>query len=270
MTKRSKPNTHRLTGKVKLFVMDLDGTALDEGQVPYARFSKQLCAFLDELDAAGCRWSMDTTWGVEVQWQLVMNSFLDSRPLFYMGGQGSQLARHDEGGPVMEESYSRQFQRKLLEEYVEPMTAMFRQLINAFTPGEVHHYGPDFWFGVSEANGAALNEFVDREWKDTGKFIVSRGESSVGVKPAFYDKGTILKAVMRLADLGPDEVVVAGDGVIDLPMMTPACSRHLLCPANAVEEVKSRVRAHDGVVSESPYSSGVIDAFKRLDGWNVS
>jgi len=49
-----------MRSQIKLFVFDLDGTALG-GHVPYDQFPKPFADFLDDLARRGCRWATNTT-----------------------------------------------------------------------------------------------------------------------------------------------------------------------------------------------------------------
>ncbi len=69
----------------KLFVTDLDGTALDGGYQPYARFPDPFSEFLDYLHDNGCQWAINTTWDVGGQWDIVELSSVKSKPVFFYG-----------------------------------------------------------------------------------------------------------------------------------------------------------------------------------------
>jgi len=78
-----------------------------------------------------------------------------------------------------------------------------------------------------------------------------------------YDKGAVLGELSRLLGLRADEVFAAGDHFNDVPMLDPKYARHLACPANAIAEVKSAVRAAGGTVSAKRFGDGVADALDR-------
>jgi len=90
----------------KLFVTDLDGTALGGEYLPYSRFPDQFSAFLDYLSDNGCAWAINSAWTLNGQWELVKVSSVKSKPAFYMAEIGMILATHTEKGPEFVKSYA--------------------------------------------------------------------------------------------------------------------------------------------------------------------
>jgi hydroxymethylpyrimidine pyrophosphatase-like HAD family hydrolase len=75
-----------------------------------------------------------------------------------------------------------------------------------------------------------------------------------------YDKGSALSELCRLEGIATANVFCAGDHQNDLPMLTPERAGMLACPANAIETVKSAVRAGGGYVAVKKYGDGVAEA----------
>ena len=92
----------------KLFVTDLDGTALGGEYRTYRRLPDPFCVFLDRLVERGCRWTINSGWKTDLQWQLVLNSVVKSRPAFLMGSAGMQLEQVTQLDPVPVQPYSAQ------------------------------------------------------------------------------------------------------------------------------------------------------------------
>jgi hydroxymethylpyrimidine pyrophosphatase-like HAD family hydrolase len=77
----------------------------------------------------------------------------------------------------------------------------------------------------------------------------------------FYHKGACLEAIANGIGVLPLQVMAVGDHLNDLPMLDRRYAHHLACPANAVDEVKDRVRAQGGHVSSADVAEGTLEAW---------
>jgi hydroxymethylpyrimidine pyrophosphatase-like HAD family hydrolase len=82
-------------------------------------------------------------------------------------------------------------------------------------------------------------------------------------------KGSSLAELSRLLGIPPGEVLAIGDHHNDLPMLDGVAAAMVACPSNAVEEVKSAVRAAGGYVSPLPWGEGVADAIRHFSGQRI-
>ena len=80
---------------------------------------------------------------------------------------------------------------------------------------------------------------------------------------ADYDKGVALGELGRLLGIPAEAIFAVGDHHNDLPMLDGRHARHVACPGNAIDEVKSLVRTAGGWVAEAPCSLGVVEALRR-------
>ena len=62
-------------------------------------------------------------------------------------------------------------------------------------------------------------------------------KNRITAHPSFLNKGVILKEAEKILNISPEKVAMAGNNVIDLPMMNPELGKYLICPSNADEEV---------------------------------
>jgi hydroxymethylpyrimidine pyrophosphatase-like HAD family hydrolase len=253
----------------KLFVTDLDGTALGGGYEPYVRFPDRFAAFLDRLHAAGCRWAINTTWDVNGQWQLVLASAVRSRPAFLMAEVGCRLAEVRDDGPHMVEQYNASMGTAIARVNEMHIHPFIRELVNRVNPNRMNFYGHWFDFSFDEADGPAVDD-VCRGLSAGAPVQCERKPGRIVVYPACLGKDKNLAAVLQMTGISPEHVVVAGDEIPDLAMMQPSLAAYAVCPQNANEKVKARV-AGMGVVGTATHSDGVIDAFERLardNKWN--
>ncbi len=77
----------------------------------------------------------------------------------------------------------------------------------------------------------------------------------------FYHKGACLEAIAQNLGITPAQILVAGDHLNDLPMLERRYARHLVCPANSVDEVKEKVTAEGGCIATRNYAEGVVEAW---------
>lgn len=255
----------------KLFVTDLDGTALG-GFKPYSRFPDEFAKILDELHRKGCKWATNTTWDVKSQVQLVYASSITSRPSYLVGGSGLQLYSMEEDELIKVVPYSNNMEQKLQKVCNEEMYSLIRDVCGKFDAKNMFFNG--FWFAIypKEEQISELFSYVRERYSNSSRLIIGFNEKQnfINAHPAFMKKGEALKEIMRIENLTPEDVVVAGDEAMDLEMMTPELARYLICPNNASDEVKKRVLEMKGVVGKKDYGPGVVEAFKALEelnGW---
>lgn len=252
----------------KLFVTDLDGTALGGGFLPYSRFPDQFSAFLDRLSKAGWSWAINTTWDPKGQADLVKISRLESRPMFLMGEFGRSLAVLKDGEPVPVEPYTSE-REKEMRQFIARKMGPLLTAVSRFAPARCNFYGHLFQYKLlNPADEPALKETISEYMRDP-ELLCRCENASVQARPAFLGKGLILREVCRLGGFAPEDVVVAGDEPTDLDMMNPAFAAHCICPANAAESVKERVRSLGGSVGTLPFGAGVVQAFEDLENWGI-
>ncbi|MBN8217439.1 MAG: hypothetical protein J0L75_12410 [Spirochaetes bacterium] len=255
----------------KLLVIDLDGTSLGGGYEPYGRFPDAYSAFLDRLDAAGCRWAINTAWDALGQWHLLKSSAVKSRPLYFMAELGCRLWTPGDAGPVSVEPFNAAMEKRLAEANATGLIPFMRDMAARFTPARLNYYG--HWFDMTcipQETRAFCAHVEAVDWNARGLSLYGHKENRISVVPGFLGKHANLGEVLRLRGYKPEEVVVAGDERADLAMMRPELSRHHLCPENAHADVKAHVEKNGGAVGTLGFSDGVMEAFHRLaarNGW---
>lgn len=258
----------------KLFVTDLDGTALGGGYRPYSRIPDRFAAFLDRLAERGCGWATCTTWELSTQLNLLYASPVKTPPSYVIGGSGLYLAEWAEDELVKLQPYTGTMEARLAEVVREELHPLMRDVASRFDPVLTGFNG--YWFSmtVQEADVERMLDYMGELATRYEGLRIERlaEEKRFYAHPAFLRKGTPVKELLRLTGLTPAELVVAGDELMDLSMMEPDVAIHAVCPANAHPEVRARVERMGGFVGEAPCSDGVIEAFRRLadaQGWGV-
>ncbi|VVM06945.1 hypothetical protein MAMC_01357 [Methylacidimicrobium cyclopophantes] len=77
-------------------------------------------------------------------------------------------------------------------------------------------------------------------------------------------KGSALEAVQKEIGFDASSTLAAGDHHNDLPMLDRRYAAFLTCPANAIPEVKARVRDQGGYLAGLPASRGIAQALSRF------
>lgn len=245
---------------VQLFIFDLDGTALG-GTVPYVRFPDPFSDFLDELDRNGCHWAINTTWDPHGQWELVGQSRVKSRPLFYMGEYGLRLAEHGPHDAVPIIEYNEINEERLREVRARCMDSLFKKAVATLDIERVHHYGHTFSIKVPPHRVDTVVDFVAARSPENPELEIRCKNGSLAVKPAFLNKGLPVQEAIRRTGISAEAILTAGDEPADIAMMSKECSARCVCPANAAEAVKEHIRLRDGRIGNQPFSAGVIEAF---------
>lgn len=248
----------------KLFVTDLDGTALGGGYKPYARFPDPFSEFLDYLHDNGCQWAINTTWDVGGQWDLVELSSVKSKPAFLMAEFGLRLARYTEKGPEMVQPYVDEMEKKLQGIQNSAIYPLIHDICSKFKPEIMHFYGHLFSFDVINKEKEQFNQYVSQHYANKNELIVNQHNGRIGVYPSFMNKGIALAEVLKILSITPDQVVVAGDETTDIAMMQPHLAEFAVCPENAAQEVKQHIMKMNGAIGSGHSSRGIIDAFQKF------
>ena len=77
-----------------------------------------------------------------------------------------------------------------------------------------------------------------------------------------FHKGSCLNRIAEEEKIPLEQRFAAGDHFNDLLMLDSKIAHHLTCPANAVPEVKAKVREHGGHVSDLTTHFGVVEGLR--------
>ena len=244
----------------KLFITDLDGTALGGDYEQYARFPDIFSEFLDSLVTKGHSWGINTTWDVGGQWDLVNISNVKSKPEYLMAEFGLRMASCKSGKPEFIQPYTSNMEDKLEKVQHHKLNPIIHDLSGKFDAARILFYGHLLSFelaeheNVDEFRSCLTKYFADKE------LICENKENRFSVRPAFMTKAEPFKEI----NLPPEQIIIAGDQITDLAMMQPEIATHYICPANAATEVKLHVAKYNGEIGSLPYGAGVIEAFNKL------
>jgi len=258
------------TSKIKLFVFDLDGTALG-GHQPYDVFPPYFARFLDRLARAGIQWATNTTWSPEAQLKVISASGLKSRPVFLAGATGRALARVDGNKLCPDQAYARRIRaldRRFLGRCGSMMRALAARLIKTGLADELYYMPyaqPCLTVSFAGNGDASIGWRLLHPLLKSGLMYRMSGNCKADtLMPAYMNKGAPIRYMQARLGLGAGETMVAGDGWNDRPMFDPALAAWMVCPANAHPAIKEIVRRNGGVIGRRRFSAGVIEAVGRL------
>ena len=246
--------------KKKLFIFDLDGTALIPGKQPYARLPDFFSEFLDVISQKGWMWGINSTWDVNGQWHLVLVSSVKSRPSFLIGELGFRIARVRNSRLEFLQPYTKNMEKKVRKINEKELYPVMHRICSRFRPVKMYFYGHLFDFMVENKEKDAFEKLTIK----SKNLIIKKSDGRLVAYPSILNKGNPIKEIMKITGLSPKDIVVAGDEPIDIPMMSPTLSKNVICPSNAGEEVKRHVKEIGGIISKKSHSEGVIEGFKLL------
>lgn len=256
----------------RLFITDLDDTALGGGFRPYSRFPDVFSGFLDSLMKHGCNWATNTTWDVNPQAQLIFASSVKSRPIYLVGGKGLQLCGMERDELIKIQPYSNQMNDRLEEVCRLYLRPLIKEICSNFDLKSISYNG--FWFSAVavDYDADALFSCIDEKVRllDSLSFNRFPDKNQFSAFPTFLKKSDAVREILRITGIKPEEVMVAGDGIIDLDMMAEDLCGYVVCPDNANEDVKEWVRKRGGAIGKAVCGPGVVEAFgvlARQNGW---
>ncbi len=252
----------------KLFVTDLDGTALDKAHQPYARFPDHFSKFLDKLHERQCAWAISTTWDAGGQGQLVLSSAVTSEPLFLMAEYGMRLAYYKNGMPEFVQPFTKNMEERVATFNRNKSYAEIRDICSQFSPQIMHFYGHMFTFQPIPEDRDTFRNYIENKithWEKENLFNYSLNKNcSFNLYPKFLNKGVALKEALNISGIKPEDVVIAGDETADIAMMQPELAKFAVCPENAADAVKNHVTNMGGFIGKGIGAAGIIDSFRQL------
>lgn len=255
---------------IRLLVLDFDGTALG-GYEPYGRFPKPLSRFLDSLSKKGIRWASNTTWSIENQIDLFEQSPVKSLPLFLSASSGRRIAVPHRGRLRIDAQHDRRTFARDQRFREANWGTVQKALLKVVREGWIEQLKyNDFSHNILSFK--ASRGHARKVWRALDPLIRSgafyawspaRGVSGT-LLPHYMNKGIILSQMQERFGVKPDETIVAGDGVNDLPMLDSKLAKWMVCPGNSLPMVKKTVSRNGGVLARKRYSDGVIEGVEAI------
>jgi HAD superfamily hydrolase (TIGR01484 family) len=254
----------------KLFVFDLDGTALG-GHEPYEQFPLEFARLLDKLSEQGIRWATATTWKVDKQLELIRSSGVKSDPVLLTGctGRSAFTVVGNKMFPVsayMEEISELDF--NLVKKYGKTIQSIITTLKTGNCVEKIsynrfgHHV---ISFNAAKGKSQKLRQIL-QPLIDTGAYYLSTPGKfdDNSLLPEHMNKGRAVRLIQKIAGISPEETLIAGDETNDFHMFDPRLAKYMVCPHNAHAGIKKIVMGNNGIIASKNYSYGIIEAVNKI------
>jgi len=259
-TIRNKP----LNPPIKLISTDFDGTLFAEFEMP--PIPKSIETLIADLQKRGVKWVINTGRDMSSLMEALARARVSIQP-DYLVLVEREIYEHDGNRYVGLADWNAACARDHAELFarVRPDVPKLNDWVTARFRATVYEdaYSPFCLIAGTNGDADVIHAHLDEYCRSVPNLIVVRNDVYARFSHASYDKGTALRELCGRLGLGAENVLAAGDHLNDLPMLTRACARWLVAPANAVEPVRSALRREGGYISELSRGEGVADGLRR-------
>jgi hydroxymethylpyrimidine pyrophosphatase-like HAD family hydrolase len=247
-----------MTTGIRLISTDFDGTLV--GQTSQGRCVPELARALTAFKETGGLWAINTGRSLEHIVEGVALFDAPVEPDFLMTHE-RELYHRDADGVWRDFGDWNRLCRERHAELFHAAAGIFarvRELVaGAHDVTLLEENG--FPVGLVTADEAVMDRVassLDALRHAVPKFHYQRNTIYLRFCHADYDKGAVLAELCRLIEMPRDQVFAVGDHFNDLAMLDGRHARHVACPANAISEVRTVVRAAEGWVARLHFGEG--------------
>jgi hydroxymethylpyrimidine pyrophosphatase-like HAD family hydrolase len=257
---------------IRLLSTDFDGTLVDHNSRPGV--TPELFTALRDLREAGVKWAVNTgrtLWHAE---EGLRNEFrFPIEPDFLLVEERDIYRRTRSGGWDPLGDWNARANRDTTELFTlaAPLLAEILRFQERFD-GVQAIYDRGHFIGSVTKTLADMDElcgFLSQIRERLPLFNFQRNTIYVRFCHHAYSKGTALSELARHLHLAPDAIFAAGDHFNDLPMLDGIHARHVACPGNAHEDVKTLVQNAGGYIAKGTASLGIVEALRHFGAWPI-
>jgi HAD superfamily hydrolase (TIGR01484 family) len=250
---------------IKLISTDFDGTLFAEFENPPV--PDELQAAFAELQRKGVTWVINTGRDLSSLMETLGRSGLIVEP-DYLVLVEREIHCHQESKyePLQEWNQACHRDNELLFQQIRPDIPKLMDWINARFHAILYedNFSPFCLIARDSEDADEIHRYLEQYGSSVPDLTIVRNDVYARFAHARYNKGTALAEVARRLGARPAEIFAVGDHLNDLPMLQQIHAQMLACPANAVAQVKSFVRAQGGYVSAASHGSGVLEALNHF------
>ena len=255
--------------RIQLLSVDFDGTLVSRVGEPV--LDAQCMELIRELQDAGAVWAINTGRSVDLLESGLTDFSFPIRPDFILTTE-RDVFRPGQNGDKWEAfgDWNERCAREHSELFgsASSVLAEVIDFVNQRTKARVL-YNEDHPEGVvanSEEEMDLVTEFIEQARAKHPKLDYQRNTVYLRFCHADYHKGAALAELARLIEVPRENIFAAGDHHNDVSMLDGKFAAMPSCPANAIAEVKTAVRAAGGYVAENPHGAGVYEALMHFTG----
>lgn len=243
---------------IQLISTDFDGTLhTDFGTPPVPVVLQQL---LGRLQKRGVRWVINTGRDKPSLLDALEKAQLEVQPDYLVVVEREIYQRTEDGYEAVAEWNDRcTLEQNTLFEQVRPDLPEIHAWIQERFSAHLYEdpFSPFCMIARSNADMDVTHDYLEAYCQRVPGLTVVRNDIYARFSHAAYNKGTALTEIARRLGIARDHILVAGDHLNDLPMLSTEVARWIVAPVNAVEAVKHAVRRQEGYISHQPCGEGV-------------
>lgn len=248
---------------IKLISTDFDGTLFAEFENPPVPVSLQHA--IGQLQKHGAKWVINTGRDLSSLMESLGRSHLSVKPDFLVVVEreiyihrDSQYVECTEWNRACSQAHAQLFGR------VRTDVARLADWINQRFAATLYEDAFSPFCLIAERNEDAdvIHAFLEDYARSVPNLTIVRNDVYARFSHEAFSKGTALNEIARQLGIGPESIFAAGDHYNDLPMLLRKNAHWLVAPANAIETVKTAVRAENGYVSRQLHGHGVADGLE--------
>ena len=258
-----------MSSRIQLLSLDFDGTLVSRVGEPV--LDAQCMELIRELQDAGAVWAINTGRSVDLLESGLTDFSFPIRPDFILTTE-RDVFRPGQNGDKWEAfgDWNERCAREHRELFSSTSSVLAEVIdfVNQRTKARVL-YNEDHPEGVvanSEEEMDLVTEFIEQARAKHPKLDYQRNTVYLRFCHADYHKGASLAELARLIKVQRENIFAAGDHHNDVSMLDGKFAAMPSCPANAIAEVKTAVRAAGGYVAENPHGAGVYEALMHFTG----
>jgi HAD superfamily hydrolase (TIGR01484 family) len=252
---------------IRLLSVDFDGTLVSRVGEPAL---DGLCMeLIHELQDAGAIWAINTGRSVDLLESGLANFSFPIRPdfiltterdIFRPGQNGDKWEAFGDWNERCARDHAELFSsaQSVLAEVIDFVTQKTKARLI------YHSEGLEGLVAESDEEMHRITDFIERARVGHPKLDYQRNTIYLRFCHADYHKGAALAELARLIKVPRDNIFAAGDHHNDISMLDGRFAAMPSCPANAIDEVKSAVRAAGGYVAEREHGAGVCEALRHF------
>jgi hydroxymethylpyrimidine pyrophosphatase-like HAD family hydrolase len=244
---------------IQLLSTDFDGTIHSEFENPH--ISPLLVDKIRTLQEQGVKWVINTGRDLSSLMEVMGREHLPVKPDYIVVVE-REIYRHEASRYVIVEPWGGDCRRKhdeLFARVSQDIPGLI-DWVNERYQADIYAdpYSPFCLIAGNIEDTDKIEAYLNEYCRNVSGLTVVRNDVYVRFSHVEYNKGTALAEIGRRLGIGPEHTLAAGDHFNDLPMLSREFAHCLVAPANAISEVKQKVRAQDGYISTQPCGQGVL------------